>query len=122
MIRFVIDMNLSPEWVDVFQSEGYTVFHWKDIGNVKAPDSKIMEWARKNKFVVFTHDFDFGHILAATKTDSPSVIQVRTQDVMPEHLGTRLIEIIRKYEMQLQEGVLITIDENKHRIRILPIK
>ncbi len=42
-----------------------------------------MEWAKTNSHIVFTHDLDFGAILAATNAIAPSVIQVRTQDVMP---------------------------------------
>lgn len=35
-------------------------------------------------YVVFTHDLDFGDILAATNADDPSVIQVRTQNLHEE--------------------------------------
>jgi len=34
---------------------------------------------------VFTHDLDFGDILAATGAEAPSVIQVRTEDTTPFH-------------------------------------
>jgi predicted nuclease of predicted toxin-antitoxin system len=46
-----------------------------------------MRWARDNGCTVFTHGLDFGILLAHTKENGPSVIQVRAQDVAPEHLG-----------------------------------
>jgi predicted nuclease of predicted toxin-antitoxin system len=46
-----------------------------------------MQWARDHGHVVFTHDLDFGILLAHSKDGRPSVIQVRTQDVSPAHLG-----------------------------------
>lgn len=69
----------------------------------------------------FPHDLDFGIILALTHANGPSVIQVRTQDVLPHHLENIVIEVLRRYETQLENGALITIDEYKSRIRILPI-
>jgi predicted nuclease of predicted toxin-antitoxin system len=120
-MKFIIDMNLSPEWVATFEENGYEAQHWSRVGDVKAIDSKIMDWAKKNKHIVFTHDLDFGTILAVTKTKSPSVIQVRTQEVLPENLANRLFPIIKTYESELKTGVLLTLDEAKHRIRLLPI-
>jgi predicted nuclease of predicted toxin-antitoxin system len=35
-----------------------------------------MEWARANRYIVFTHDLDFGSLLAATGAETPSVIQI----------------------------------------------
>jgi hypothetical protein len=64
-------------------------------------------------YVVFTNDLDFGAILAATRAAAPSVIQVRAQDVTPEHLSE-----IRQHEAILQRGALITIDESRLRSRI----
>jgi predicted nuclease of predicted toxin-antitoxin system len=45
-----------------------------------------MQWARNNDYLVFTHDLDFGILLAHSRDSGPSVIQVRTQDVTPDHL------------------------------------
>gem|GEM_PF-6737527 len=42
----------------------------------RATDQTIMEWARAQNHVVFTHDLDSGTILAVTNSDSPSVLQV----------------------------------------------
>lgn len=79
-----------------------------------------MGWARANGYVVFTHDLDFGTLLAATHARGPSVIQVRTQDIMPQSLGSRLVQILRQYESALESGALITVEESKSRVRVLP--
>ena len=81
-----------------------------------------MAWAHANGYVVFTHDLDFGTLLATTRAQGPSVIQVRTQDVMPQNLGSRLVEILRQHESVLESGALITVDEVRARMRILPFK
>ena len=81
-----------------------------------------MEWARTNEYVVFTHDLDFGAILAATDANSPSVLQVRTQDVSPSSLSDIVLSSLEKFEEQLKEGVLISVNEKQARARLLPIK
>lgn len=80
-----------------------------------------MEWAKVNDYVVFTNDLDFGAMLAATQAETPSVIQVRTQDVLPVNLESLIIQVLRQFELQLESGALITVDENRSRVRILPI-
>ena len=119
-MNLLIDMNLSPDWVEVFEQQGWQALHWSTVGDPRAADRVIMDWARANGYVVFTHDLDFGTLLATTRAQGPSVIQVRIQDIMPQSLGSRFVQIIRQYESVLEGGALITIDELKSRVRALP--
>jgi predicted nuclease of predicted toxin-antitoxin system len=81
-----------------------------------------MDWARTHRYVVFTHDLDFGILLALTQENGPSVIQVRALDTFPEALGPRLIQVLRSYATYLDEGSLVTIDEKQQRVRVLPLR
>jgi len=54
-LRFVVDMNLSAEWVAVLSAHGWSARHWSTIGRADAPDAEIMAWARHERRVVFTH-------------------------------------------------------------------
>lgn len=121
LMKILIDMNLPPLWVEYFSRAGIEAVHWSAIGDPAAPDYDLFQWAKDNDCIVFTHDLDFGAILAATKADAPSVIQVRTQDTMPQILADKVIKVLREYEKNLTQGALLTIDEIKARIRILPI-
>ncbi len=121
-MKLLIDMNLSPDWVGVFTREGWESLHWSRTGDSRAQDCVLMEWAKENGFIVFTHDLDFGVLLAITRAEGPSVIQVRTQDIMPQKLGDRLVKILRQYEATLANGALITVDETRDRVRILPFQ
>ena len=80
-----------------------------------------MQWARENHAVVFTHDLDFGILLALSQSGSPSVVQVRTQDVAPEYLGATVVNVLSTHRQAIEDGALVTIDKIKSRIRILPI-
>ena len=69
-MKILIDMNLSPDWVAVFGRYNISAVHWSTVGDPREKDSIIMEWARTNGYIVFTHDLDFGSLLAATGTDT----------------------------------------------------
>ncbi len=121
-MKILLDMNLSPAWVQFLSDKGFEAVHWSQIGDPKAKDPVIMQWARANDHIVFTHDLGFSALLAAGGQDSPSVMQVRSQDVMPEAIGADVIEVLRQHEDQLRTGAIITIDEMVSRLRILPIQ
>jgi predicted nuclease of predicted toxin-antitoxin system len=119
-MKILIDMNLSPDWVKVLENAGWETVHWSTVGDIRAADDVIMSWARERGYIVFTHDLDFGVLLALTQAESPSVIQARTQDVFPDVFGGRLIKVLREHESTLEKGALLTVDEEKSRVRILP--
>ena len=83
MIKFVVDVGLPPAWVDVLAKHGWPAVHWSGVGDPRAKDYVVMAWAREHRHVVFTHDLDFGTLLALTRASGPSVVQVRTQYFRP---------------------------------------
>ena len=121
-MRLLGDMSLLPEWVAVLERAGWEAIHWSTVGNPRAEDVEIMAWARAQKHVVFTHDLDFGTLLALTRAGSPSVIQVRTQDVTPAAIGALVVNALRQFEGTLEKGALIVLDEARARARILPLE
>jgi predicted nuclease of predicted toxin-antitoxin system len=113
-------MNLSKQWKE-YLCDYYEILHWSEIGNPAAKDKEIFEYAAKNDFIVFTNDYDFGAILAATKREAPSVFQLKSQDLMPMKIGSIVLQILQQYENQLMEGCLLITDLTKNRVRILPL-
>jgi len=121
-MKILIDMNLPPRWVHVFANAGWEALHWSQVGAPIASDREIMAWARGNGYVVFTHDLDFSALLAATQGEGPSVIQVRTQNILPEVIGNLVIDSLNRFRRELEKGAIITIDPGRARVRILPLK
>lgn len=120
-LRLLIDMNLSPSWVGVLREAGFEAEHWYRVGAGNAPDSELFNWASNNGYIVFTHDLDFGALLAATHAVSPSVFQIRTDDVSPESLAPRTIKLLQRFSPQLSAGALVVVDERRERVRVLPL-
>ena len=119
-MKLLIDMNLPEEWVLVLARHGYESVHWSSIGSTTAEDSEIMEYAKLNGYVVFTHDLDFGALLASSGADRPSVFQVRTLGVLPIQIEPLVIAALKQFEPTLEAGALVSVDEKRSRARILP--
>jgi predicted nuclease of predicted toxin-antitoxin system len=64
-MNLLVDMNLSPRWVEFLQEAGWKAVHWSAVGRAKAPDAEIAAYAAQHDFVILTHDLDFGAILAS---------------------------------------------------------
>lgn len=120
-MKLVVDMNLSPRWIATLQAAGHDARHWSQIGDARASDATIMEWARANGCAVLTHDLDFTTILALTRAVGPSVIQIRAQDVLPEALGPLIVQLLSDHAEALARGAVMSVDQGSARLRILPI-
>ena len=121
-MKLLLDMNLSPTWLRFLEENGFEAVHWSAAGEPTATDAAIMAWARDRGFVVITHDLDFSAILASTEARGPSVIQVRTQDVLPDAIGPDIVRVLRDQRGALDQGAIVSVDELTSRVRVLPIR
>ena len=60
-------------------------------------------------------------LLAATQANGPSVVQVRTQHVALADLGPLVVKVLRACEAQLMQGALVSVDEARARVHVLPL-
>jgi predicted nuclease of predicted toxin-antitoxin system len=121
-MKLIVDMNLSPRWVDFLADSGIEAVHWSNHGLATAPDWEIMAFATANGYVVLTHDLDFGAILAVTHGEKPSVVQIRAVDVSLEAVGKQVVGALKQMASELEAGALITIDPVRTRLRLLPLR
>lgn len=117
----LIDMNLSAEWVIFLQDAGWPASHWSSVGDPRADDPTLMAWAEANGHLVLTHDLDFGTALALTHALGPSVVQVRSQYVLPEYMGPLVLAALQRFEAELSAGALVVVEPAKSRVRVLPL-
>lgn len=120
-MKLLVDMNLSPRWVGWLGDAGVEAVHGSVIGPPSAPDQVILAHAAAHDMVVFTHDLDFGAILAASPAGGPSVVQVRADDVSPEAIGGVVLNALRQLATALAVGALVTVEPNRTRLRVLPL-
>jgi predicted nuclease of predicted toxin-antitoxin system len=70
-VKLLVDMNLSPSWIERLARHGFEAVHWSTIGAATAPDYEILTWANEHGFVLVTNDLDFSSILAASAEATP---------------------------------------------------
>jgi len=121
MLKLLIDMNLSDKLVGHLREVGFDCRHWKEVGDPKAPDTELFDWAKCNNAAVITRDLGFGAILAATQFDAPSVVQVRCEDSHSTSAFPIILQALSQCEEQLRQGALVG-SENRLRVRMLPLK
>ena len=121
-MKLLIDMNLSPSWVEYLSEAGFESVHWSTVGALTAPDTELMRWASEHSYVVLTADLDFSAILAATQGTRPSVVQARNDDLSPRAIGRAVVAALQQTERELTEGAIVSVDAERARIRILPIR
>jgi predicted nuclease of predicted toxin-antitoxin system len=121
-VKVILDMNLSPDWIETLNSAGIEAVHWSTIGPSNAPDDEIMDYASANGFIVLTNDLDFGAALALTKVPKPSVVQLRMDELDPLIIGDRLTSILLRLSAELESGALVTVEDTRVRLRLLPFE
>jgi predicted nuclease of predicted toxin-antitoxin system len=120
-MKILVDMNLPPGWADFLTEHGIEAVHWSSIGSPDTPDTEIIAYAKTHDFTIFTNDLDFGFILAITHGKKPSVIQTRTGALGHNRIGDIVISAIRKLAADMEKGALVTIDQQKTRVTLLPL-
>ena len=120
-MKILVDMNLSPTWADFLSENGIEAIHWSSIGPPDATDIEIISYAKTHSFSIFTNDLDFGFFLAMNKGKKPSVIQTRTGALGTDRIGSLVISTIKMLATDIENGVLVTIDQHKTRVTLLPL-
>ena len=119
-MRLLIDMNLTPRWVQFLEDAGHEVVHWSSVGAGTAKDSEICDYARRHTYVLLTNDLDFPQILAYTRQSAPSVVLLRGEPLTPEARGSGTLQCC---EAELNQGAIVTLDwSDRPRARVLPLR
>jgi predicted nuclease of predicted toxin-antitoxin system len=121
-VKLLVDMNLSPSWVDRLARYGFEAVHWSTIGAATAPDVELLAWANEHDFVLITNDLDSSAILAAGAVSGPSVIQLRTQDLLSDAAVSIVANAVEAHREDIERGALLSIDEGGTRVRMLPLR
>jgi predicted nuclease of predicted toxin-antitoxin system len=115
-------MTVSPRFVAMPAEEGFEAAQWSEVGPAPADDIDSVAYARTHDMVVITHDRDFSAILAAANGSKPSVLQIRVADMTPAFLLGPVVAGLRRCSGDLQAGALLTIDIDRQRLRLLPLR
>ncbi len=121
-MKFLLDENMPPSLAGLLISAGHDARHVNEIGYNHTPDFKISALAAASGEIIITHDTDFGTILALTGSARPSVVLFRWQALTTQSIFQFLSEYLPEFADDLSTGALIVVDEQKVRVRTLPLQ
>ena len=121
-MRFLVDNALSPVFAEELVKSGHDALHVRDVGMQAATDEEIFDFAAREGCILVSADTDFGTILALRRTAEPSVVIFRrSSGRRPERQAKLLLEQLPRVAHSLERGSVVVIEENRLRVRALPI-
>jgi len=115
-------MGISYQVAKWLNSIGHDAIHLSNEGLHTLGDHLIVEKAINEDRIILTADMDFGQILAFTKSNLVSIIQFRLYDLSPGNIISKLNIVFDKFSDDMDtDSVIVTIQENKMRIKKLPL-
>ncbi|MFX1511615.1 MAG: DUF5615 family PIN-like protein [Promethearchaeota archaeon] len=120
-MKYLIDMALSPRTVDFLKKHNYNATRVNEVLPKNSDDESIFSYAIENNYCIITADLGFGEILAYAQAKKPSVIILRLEDQRVENVNKILKDSLSKIEKEIEKGSVIIIEDDRIRIRPLPI-
>jgi predicted nuclease of predicted toxin-antitoxin system len=120
-MRFLADMGVSQRVVTWLQEQGHDATHLRDEGLQKLENGEIFTKAFRESRIILTWDLDFTEIVALSKTSTVSAVVFRLLNTRSDHVIARLERVLAVSAQDLQEGAIISVEEGRHRVRLLPL-
>ena len=120
-MKFLADMGISSRTVAFLRQHQYESVHLSELALERLPDADILVKARQEGYVLLTYDLDFGELMASSGALLPSVIIFRLKDMRPDNVNRYLLALLNRHFSALQHGAILSVTQNKVRVRTLPI-
>jgi len=100
---------------------GHDVISVLDRAPANAMDAEIVRIASEEQRVVLCFDLDFAAIVATSGQLRPSVVTIRTSLRGPGFVTPVLERLLPTIESELRAGCLVSVEDDRVRVRMLPI-
>ena len=121
-MKFLADMGISARTIIFLRNLGYDSLHLREEQLQRAEDKIVLQKAYNEGRILLTHDLDFGELIAASGARLPSVIIFRLRDMRPDCVNHHLQRVILDRNDFLEQGAILSVNEKRVRVRILPIQ
>lgn len=120
-MRLLADLHIAPRTVQFLRSLGHDVLRVTDLLPATASDETIVARAAQDQRIILTQDLDMTAIIALSRRQYPSLVTLRLSSVRIEFVNTILQRTLPVLEHDLQQGALVTMEDNRVRVRRLPL-
>jgi predicted nuclease of predicted toxin-antitoxin system len=120
-MRFLADMGISHIVVTWLQAQGHDATHLRDEGLHRLENGEIFTKALRESRIILTWDLDFTEILALSGRHTVSAVIFRLVNTRSAHVIERLARVLQESAQDLEDGAIISVEEARHRVRLLPL-
>ena len=117
----LLDMGVDVRVGTWLREHGHEPVHLRDQGLQRLPNGEIFTKAIAENRVILTFDLDFGEIAALGRGRKASVVVFRLHNTRTAHVLERLASILPDCSSSLEKGAVVVVEENRHRVRPLPV-
>lgn len=121
-MRFLVDECVSPLVVERLVVAEHDAVHVHAVGLTGQPDSVVLDTAAADHRVLVTLDTDFGALIAHSHAELPSIVMFRGEVTrQPAAQAALLLANLDQFDVDLTEGAIVVIGDDRVRVRRLPI-
>lgn len=120
-MKFLLDMGVDVRVGTWLREHGHDSVHLRDQGLQRLPNGEIFTKAISESRIILTFDLDFGEIAALARGRKASVVVFRLHNTRTVHVLERLASVLADCSGVLEEGAVVVVEENRHRVRSLPV-
>jgi predicted nuclease of predicted toxin-antitoxin system len=120
-MRLLADAHVSPRTVEFLRTLGHDVHAVADVLPPASPDEAIVHLAVRDTRIILTHDLDFSAIIALGGERFPSLISLRLSSSRIERVNSVLERVLPQIEAALLAGSIVTVEDQRIRVRALPL-
>lgn len=120
-MRLLADLHIAPRTVEFLRTLGHDVCRVTDLLPANASDKAIVERAAQERRTILTQDLDFSSIIALSGRPGPSLLSLRLTSSKIELVNSVLQRILPILEFDLEQGSIVTVEDQRIRVRRLPL-
>jgi len=120
-MRLLADLHIAPRTVEFLRTLGHDVCRVTDLLPANASDKEIVERAEQEHCTILTQDLDFSSIIALSGRRTPSLLSLRLNSSKVELVNVVLQRMLPVLASDLEQGALVTIEDQRIRMRRLPL-
>lgn len=120
-MRLLADLHIAPRTVEFLRTLGHDICRITDLLPADASDQEIVDRAAQEHRTILTQDLDFSSIIALSGRQTPSLLSLRLNSSKIEVVNSVLQRMLPVLESELEQGALVTIEDQRVRLRRLPL-